>query len=208
MRWDTGWVDSLPGWAAAGHRWVTGADLPGGFNAQPALRGTGWTGLLPDELRDAAGDERLVLLPDGQTYGCKKLPGRRRLARICRCSPAGGDWRRDRAGGRRLSSISRELASESPASAGRRLQWGLAERRRAGLVRVPDARAAVHAPANEPKKSPVVSTGRLRRRRAFAIRKNGKGARPHGATWLILPVVICLSQRLSHACLSINCFIL
>ena len=27
------------------------------------------------------------------------------------------------------------------------------------------------------------------------------------ATWLILPVVICLSQRLSHACLSINIFI-
>ena len=27
-------------------------------------------------------------------------------------------------------------------------------------------------------------------------------------TWLILPVVICLSQRLSHACLSINDFIL
>ena len=26
------------------------------------------------------------------------------------------------------------------------------------------------------------------------------------ATWLILPVVICLSQRLSHACLSINCY--
>jgi hypothetical protein len=25
------------------------------------------------------------------------------------------------------------------------------------------------------------------------------------AIWLILPVVICLSQRLSHACLSINC---
>ena len=24
------------------------------------------------------------------------------------------------------------------------------------------------------------------------------------ATWLILPVVICLSQRLSHACLSIS----
>jgi hypothetical protein len=27
-------------------------------------------------------------------------------------------------------------------------------------------------------------------------------------TWLILPVVICLSQRLSHACLSINSFVL
>ena len=25
-------------------------------------------------------------------------------------------------------------------------------------------------------------------------------------TWLILPVVICLSQRLSHACLSINTY--
>jgi hypothetical protein len=30
----------------------------------------------------------------------------------------------------------------------------------------------------------------------------------HEVTWLILPVVICLSQRLSHACLSINNFIL
>ena len=28
------------------------------------------------------------------------------------------------------------------------------------------------------------------------------------ATWLILPVVICLSQRLSHACLSISNFVL
>ena len=27
---------------------------------------------------------------------------------------------------------------------------------------------------------------------------------PHMVTWLILPVVICLSQRLSHACLSIS----
>ena len=27
---------------------------------------------------------------------------------------------------------------------------------------------------------------------------------PHAHTWLILPVVICLPQRLSHACLSIN----
>ena len=36
-----------------------------------------------------------------------------------------------------------------------------------------------------------------------------RSARPVGArlkivTWLILPVVICLSQRLSHACLSIS----
>ena len=36
--------------------------------------------------------------------------------------------------------------------------------------------------------------------------------RGHGkegiVTWLILPVVICLSQRLSHACVSINSFVL
>ncbi len=31
---------------------------------------------------------------------------------------------------------------------------------------------------------------------------------PTTVTWLILPVVICLSQRLSHACLSINASIL
>ena len=30
------------------------------------------------------------------------------------------------------------------------------------------------------------------------------GARALVETWLILPVVICLSQRLSHACLSIS----
>ena len=38
-------------------------------------------------------------------------------------------------------------------------------------------------------------------------RQTGSGS-TWEATWLILPVVICLSQRLSHACLSINCFIL
>ena len=30
------------------------------------------------------------------------------------------------------------------------------------------------------------------------------GVRSMAATWLILPVVICLSQRLSHACVSMN----
>ena len=32
----------------------------------------------------------------------------------------------------------------------------------------------------------------------------GFGGLNKEATWLILPVVICLSQRLSHACLSIS----
>lgn len=42
--------------------------------------------------------------------------------------------------------------------------------------------------------------------------KDGYSPSPPGgggrATWLILPVVICLSQRLSHACVSINSFVL
>ena len=64
-QWDTRWVDSLTGWAAAGHRWVAGADLPGRFNAQSVLRGAGWTGCSLTRFKDAAGDEKLVLLPDG-----------------------------------------------------------------------------------------------------------------------------------------------
>ena len=42
-------------------------------------------------------------------------------------------------------------------------------------------------------------------RAAFSLRK---GSIRKVVTWLILPVVICLSQRLSHACLSINKFVL
>jgi hypothetical protein len=41
--------------------------------------------------------------------------------------------------------------------------------------------------------------------------RGGLNASSHAVevvTWLILPVVICLSQRLSHACLSINKFVL
>ena len=37
-------------------------------------------------------------------------------------------------------------------------------------------------------------------------RRHPAGASRRNATWLILPVVICLSQRLSHACVSMNKF--
>ena len=48
-------------------------------------------------------------------------------------------------------------------------------------------------------------------RAASAMRRAGRrrvacGRRRGFATWLILPVVICLSQRLSHACVSMNNF--
>ena len=48
------------------------------------------------------------------------------------------------------------------------------------------------------------SVGWLHRRGGplVSVTKEGK------VTWLILPVVICLSQRLSHACVSINSFVL
>ena len=36
------------------------------------------------------------------------------------------------------------------------------------------------------------------------LRSRARGVSPEGRIWLILPVVICLSQRLSHACLSIS----
>ena len=39
-------------------------------------------------------------------------------------------------------------------------------------------------------------------------KKGGPSSWKGIATWLILPVVICLSQRLSHACVSINSFVL
>ena len=40
--------------------------------------------------------------------------------------------------------------------------------------------------------------------RASGLWACGSGGGSSRATWLILPVVICLSQRLSHACLSIS----
>ena len=41
---------------------------------------------------------------------------------------------------------------------------------------------------------------------SFPLEEKERGERPRIATWLILPVVIRLSQRLSHACLSINLY--
>jgi hypothetical protein len=40
--------------------------------------------------------------------------------------------------------------------------------------------------------------------RGRAVPRSTRGPPPTVDTWLILPVVICLSQRLSHACLSIS----
>ena len=54
------------------------------------------------------------------------------------------------------------------------------------MGQVPDTWAAVHAPANEPKKSPVKSAGRLRRRRAFAFWKQ-KASGPPAWRYLVDP---------------------
>ena len=49
------------------------------------------------------------------------------------------------------------------------------------------------------------NTPLLRQRVAQSCVGSPTGDEHKAVTWLILPVVICLSQRLSHACLSINC---
>jgi hypothetical protein len=49
---------------------------------------------------------------------------------------------------------------------------------------------------------------RLVCKRNHVIAVKGEARRMQELTWLILPVVIRLSQRLSHACLSINKFVL
>ena len=94
--------------------------------------------------------------------------------------------------------------------AGRRLQWGLEEKeacadgpsaRRSGCCARPSHRAEEVAGHTD---RSIAKTAGL----CFFAHTKKQRPRPHGATWLILPVVICLSQRLSHACLSINCFIL
>ena len=74
---------------------------------------------------------------------------------------------------------------------------------------------ASHCPTGERSEAGAAGRGAARRERKNsaseerAISKRIAGAHTHqgqcrAATWLILPVVICLSQRLSHACLSIS----
>ena len=100
---------------------------------------------------------------------------------------------------------------------------GRAALRRGGRHAVTDTRWAVRVFAEDStatsgsrasRSSPF--GGRLRcvcrargRRHRLPSRGGGVGrssacARSRAALWLILPVVICLSQRLSHACLSTN----
>jgi hypothetical protein len=55
--------------------------------------------------------------------------------------------------------------------------------------------------------SALVSPDLVERLCSYSVRGLAGWLRPSGVkivTWLILPVVICLSQRLSHACLSIS----
>ncbi len=77
----------------------------------------------------------------------------------------------------------------------RRVLRGRAARRRA-------------ARAREKADGRVSSLGRRRRQKRQKTQRGGgrtpprDGKTENADTWLILPVVICLSQRLSHACLS------
>ena len=54
-----------------------------------------------------------------------------------------------------------------------------------------------------PVRSLSTSTVAEPKRNSLAFQRGGE-SKAWTVTWLILPVVICLSQRLSHACPSIN----
>lgn len=73
---------------------------------------------------------------------------------------------------------------------------GASARRPARPERAPYAARLARLHPSAPKRQSFPSRGRPSVARA--------GASPRNATWLILPVVICLSQRLSHACVSMN----
>jgi hypothetical protein len=98
----------------------------------------------------------------------------------------------------------REAAFESWAHAEMVIRWGHAESRPARLLPEVTFWWTGRRPHTNPFHTPALLSG-SGARRSGACRVLGVGK---AATWLILPVVICLSQRLSHACLSINCFIL
>ncbi len=123
------------------------------------LETTGWSRGRPSK-RWAAGEEKLVLLPDGQTYAnsvARKLQAgptdwigwARPAATGVAAEPAGGLQSIKRSTGRPPDRRPRAGDGYSGAS------W----KGRAAAGRVSSTRAAVHAPTQEPKKSPV-PTGR------------------------------------------------
>jgi hypothetical protein len=89
--------------------------------------------------------------------------------------------------------LPRALPSESLAAPGERSD-GLLRNRRAELERSSSGHDTYCKTLSAP--APGVGLG--------APSSGGPPAPLKAVTWLILPVVICLSQRLSHACLSIN----
>ena len=135
-------------------------------------------------------------------------PGGGRRADGPRRSPGGGRRRAHPGPGERGRRAPPDLASGGPPGSRRE------EEPSRGAV--PRAREREREPpAGRRERGPRRPAARgLRRRgpdgRGAAEQSGGppprRGGRrvpaPQGATWLILPVVICLSQRLSHACLS------
>ena len=74
---------------------------------------------------------------------------------------------------------------------------GRAPTRDTSPLTVGACRATPRCPAGGPHGEPDVG-------RRASVESTGRARRERAATWLILPVVICLSQRLSHACVSMN----
>ena len=89
----------------------------------------------------------------------------------------------------------------SPATRARAPSPGRGRRKDAAVARPPGAVPPIEPPlpprSQWPGEQRAAAKGGAPRWRPTAVARDG-------ATWLILPVVICLSQRLSHACASMN----
>ena len=150
----------------------------------------------------------------GTTFPAEALPGLLGSSGSSRCAKTRGSRPASRAGRQCSGGCTASRASEEsvPCPSGRPC----------GGRQLRSGRRLAREPVASP---PLVTRVRgFARRRplggSFTVRERGPptvGRRPSGGgglprpstvTWLILPVVICLSQRLSHACLSINASIL
>ena len=129
----------------------------------------------------------VVYLPNGLRQQGTRCPVRRTAGRSgqpVRPWP----WRPIRAVAAERSKSPRVVPASSPDPVGSRREGGRGESKW-GVPRGPGV--------------PNGTSSESRGLRGFDPAASGPGV----ATWLILPVVICLSQRLSHACLSTNFYI-
>ena len=158
------------------------------------------------EGRQRAGEGRRPKTPGSRSHRRSQSGRRQGISRDERPppSPERGEERRDEAGG--AETPGRSAEGDRPERRARSR-----DRPREGTApRLPRAKGDGKANGSEPSERGSALPSAPGPRESEREREIGVGdagtlgplALPTVATWLILPVVICLSQRLSHACLS------